>query len=65
MKICSENSCNLKAIKEVGIRGESHLTDKKYIVQIYVCKFHYEIEKCEGSIVNETSIPIHSGGSQK
>lgn len=42
---CSERSCTEKAVKEIEIRGESHLTDKKYYMWVYVCQNHYDMEK--------------------
>ncbi len=59
MKECSANGCEEKAISEIQIRAESHATDKKYRIMIYVCKEHYELEK--DSIISENPITSNEG----
>ena len=45
MTECSERDCTDRAVKEIQIRGHSHLTDKKYRMWVYVCQKHYDLEK--------------------
>jgi len=56
--MCSEDSCELKAIKDIWIHGESPFTNRRYRMQVYVCKYHYEIEKESGTIIKEKSLQV-------
>ena len=56
MKECSANGCEEKAISKIEIRAESHFTDKKYRMKIFVCQEHYRLEK--DSIIWERKLQI-------
>ena len=53
MPECSERSCIRPAIREVTIRADSDLTDRKYKIWINLCAGHYKLEKKSGSIIDE------------
>ena len=48
--LCSENNCDGDAIREIDIKGESMFTKRKYLMSIYVCARHFELERDKGEI---------------
>ena len=44
MITCSEQNCNLPAIRQVKIKGDSFLINRGYKVHINLCELHYNLE---------------------
>lgn len=44
-KFCSAEGCSNKAIREIDLWAHSYFTEKDYVMSIYVCVKHLELEK--------------------
>lgn len=53
---CSADGCNEVAKHEIQLRGSSPFTNKKYLMWVYVCTNHYQLERREGLVFAEKKV---------
>lgn len=54
--LCSADSCDCRAFKEIDIKAHSYFTEKNYLMTVYVCTHHYALENGAKTIINERSL---------